>query len=79
MPEHWHSGSMTRRVPELYRAVPDAQVFMNKRDARRLDLCDGQVAKISTRRGRQRVYPAVLGNFRTAGGYLTFRRSDLAR
>ena len=22
--EHWHSGSMTRRVPELYRAVPDA-------------------------------------------------------
>ncbi|MCB1762481.1 MAG: nitrate reductase catalytic subunit NapA, partial [Gammaproteobacteria bacterium] len=24
--EHWHSGSMTRRVPELYRAVPDAVV-----------------------------------------------------
>jgi nitrate reductase (cytochrome) len=28
--EHWHSGSMTRRVPELYKAVPDAVVFMNK-------------------------------------------------
>ncbi|MGA7982524.1 MAG: nitrate reductase catalytic subunit NapA, partial [Chromatiaceae bacterium] len=49
--EHWHSGSMTRRVPELYRAVPDAQVFMNKKDARKLQLRDGQVAKISTRRG----------------------------
>ena len=22
--EHWHSGSMTRRVPELHRAVPEA-------------------------------------------------------
>ena len=22
--EHWHSGSMTRRVPELYKAVPAA-------------------------------------------------------
>ena len=23
--EHWHTGSMTRRVPELHRAVPDAR------------------------------------------------------
>jgi nitrate reductase NapA len=49
--EHWHSGSMTRRVPELYRAVPEAVVFMNKEDAKRLKLRDGQVAKISSRRG----------------------------
>ncbi|MGQ3029236.1 MAG: periplasmic nitrate reductase subunit alpha, partial [Ferrovibrionaceae bacterium] len=26
--EHWHSGSMTMRVPELYRAFPGARVFM---------------------------------------------------
>ncbi len=49
--EHWHSGSMTRRVPELYKAVPDAVVFMNKEDAKRLKLRDGQMAKISSRRG----------------------------
>lgn len=49
--EHWHSGSMTRRVPELYKAVPDALVFMNREDAKRLGLRDGQVAKISSRRG----------------------------
>ncbi len=49
--EHWHSGSMTRRVPELYRAVPEAQLFMNKKDAKKFKLRDGQVAKISTRRG----------------------------
>ena len=27
--EHWHSGSMTMRVPELYKAFPGARVFMH--------------------------------------------------
>jgi len=49
--EHWHSGSMTRRVPELYRAVPDAVVFMHKKDAKKYRLRDGGLAKISSRRG----------------------------
>jgi nitrate reductase NapA len=49
--EHWHSGSMTRRVPELYRAVPDAVVFMNPKDAENRGLKRGQLAKIASRRG----------------------------
>ena len=49
--EHWHSGSMTRRVPELYRAVPDAVVFMHKEDAKKRRLRDGAMAKIVSRRG----------------------------
>ncbi len=49
--EHWHSGSMTRRVPELYRAVPDAVVYMHKRDAKKRKLRQGQMAKLQTRRG----------------------------
>lgn len=49
--EHWHSGSMTRRVPELYRAVPDAVVFMHKKDAKKAKLRNGQMAKITSRRG----------------------------
>jgi len=31
--EHWHSGTMTQRVPELYRAFPDAVIFMHPEDA----------------------------------------------
>ena len=27
--EHWHSGSMTQRVPELHRAAPDAVLYMH--------------------------------------------------
>ncbi len=49
--EHWHSGSMTRRVPELYRAVPDAVIFMNPKDAKKRRLRNGAEVKISTRRG----------------------------
>lgn len=49
--EHWHSGSMTRRVPELYRAVTDAVVFMNPADAKNRGLRRGDAAKVVSRRG----------------------------
>ena len=49
--EHWHSGSMTRRVPELYRAFPDAVMFMHPNDAKKRGLRRGMVAKVASRRG----------------------------
>ncbi|HIJ89524.1 MAG: nitrate reductase catalytic subunit NapA [Desulfobulbaceae bacterium] len=49
--EHWHSGSMTQRVPELYRAVPNAVVFMNQKDAEKRGLSRGMAAKVISRRG----------------------------
>ncbi|MCB1356743.1 MAG: nitrate reductase catalytic subunit NapA, partial [Maritimibacter sp.] len=49
--EHWHSGSMTRRVPELHRAFPSAVVFMNPDDAKDRGLRRGQEIMVSTRRG----------------------------
>ncbi len=49
--EHWHSGSMTRRVPELYRAVPDAVIFMHPADAKKRGLQRGMQAKVISRRG----------------------------
>lgn len=49
--EHWHSGSMTRRVPELYRAFPDAVMFMHPDDAKKRGLRRGMVAKVASRRG----------------------------
>ncbi|MFW8637336.1 nitrate reductase catalytic subunit NapA [Cribrihabitans pelagius] len=49
--EHWHSGSMTRRVPELHRAFPNAVVFMHPEDAQSRGLRRGQEIMISTRRG----------------------------
>jgi nitrate reductase NapA len=49
--EHWHSGSMTRRVPELYRAFPDAVIFMHPDDAKARGLRRGLSAKVVSRRG----------------------------
>jgi nitrate reductase NapA len=50
--EHWHSGSMTRRVAELHRAVPNAVVFMHPEDVKRRGLKRGQAVKLMTRRGQ---------------------------
>jgi nitrate reductase NapA len=49
--EHWHSGSMTRRVPELYSAFPEAVCFMNPDDAAALKLRRGDEIKVESRRG----------------------------
>jgi nitrate reductase NapA len=49
--EHWHSGSMTRRVPELYRAFPDAVIYMNHEDALKRRLRRGKLARVISRRG----------------------------
>ncbi len=50
--EHWHSGTMTRRIPSLHRAVPAAQIFMHPTDAADRGLGDNDIAWIESRRGR---------------------------
>ncbi len=49
--EHWHTGTMTRRVPELHKAVPEAMVFMNPNDAKKRGLQRGMLVEVSSRRG----------------------------
>ncbi|MFV0475729.1 MAG: nitrate reductase catalytic subunit NapA, partial [Pikeienuella sp.] len=49
--EHWHSGSMTQRVPELHRAVPDALCYMHPDDAAEMNLRRGSAVRIISRRG----------------------------
>jgi nitrate reductase (cytochrome) len=49
--EHWHTGTMTMRVPQLRGAVPNAYVEVNRRDAREMKLSDGEMVILETRRG----------------------------
>ncbi|MEX0346581.1 MAG: nitrate reductase catalytic subunit NapA [Rhizobiaceae bacterium] len=49
--EHWHSGSMTQRVPELYSAVPDALCYMHVDDTAELGLRRGSEIRVSSKRG----------------------------
>jgi nitrate reductase (cytochrome) len=59
--EHWHSGSMTRRVPELHRAQPEALVFMHPNDAKKRKLLNGQEVRVSSRRGEIRARIEIRG------------------
>jgi nitrate reductase NapA len=52
--EHWHSGSMTRRVPELHRAMPNALCYMHPDDAVALGVRRGSEIEIASRRGAMR-------------------------
>ncbi len=49
--EHWHTGSMTMRVPQLYRAMPYAYCEIHPEDARELGVHAGNKVKITSRRG----------------------------
>jgi nitrate reductase NapA len=49
--EHWHSGTLTMRIPQLNRAMPQSYVEMNRRDARRMGIEDGDVVRLESRRG----------------------------
>ena len=49
--EHWHTGSMTRRIPQLHQAVPEAYVEINRADAVELGVKDGDMVRVRTRRG----------------------------
>lgn len=49
--EHWHSGTMTRRVPQLARAVPRSYVEIHPEDARVVNIANGQMVRIQSRRG----------------------------
>lgn len=44
-------GSMTRRVPELHRAFPEAVLFIHPLDAKARDLRRGDKVKVVSRRG----------------------------
>ncbi len=50
--EHWHTGTLTMRIPQLQRAMPEAYVELHRADAARLGVRDGEVVTLETRRGR---------------------------
>ncbi|MFO0649991.1 MAG: molybdopterin-dependent oxidoreductase [Polyangiales bacterium] len=68
--EHWHSGSMTMRVPQLRRAMPNAYVEVNRLDAERLGIRDGDTVTVTTRRGTLSLPAWIDGRASTVPGSL---------
>ncbi|MEN8711953.1 MAG: nitrate reductase catalytic subunit NapA, partial [Arenicellales bacterium] len=77
--EHWHSGSMTRRVPELYRAFPDAVIFMHPEDAKKRGLKRGMEVKAVSRRGEISARLETRGRNKTPEGLVFIPWFDASR
>ncbi|WP_298580440.1 periplasmic nitrate reductase subunit alpha [uncultured Luteimonas sp.] len=77
--EHWHSGSMTMRIPELYKAVPSAVVFMNPDDARARGLKRGDEVEVASRRGAMRTRVETRGRNRMPRGVIFVPWFDAAQ
>jgi len=48
---HYHTGSMTRRSIGLDAICPEAELEINEEDAARFGIVDGQMVRVSSRRG----------------------------
>jgi len=57
--EHWHTGTMTRRVKQLHQAVPSAYVEVNRADAQALGIKSGDRVRVTSRRGSLEI-PALV-------------------
>ena len=66
--EHWHTGSMTRRVPELHRAAPSAVLYMHPTDAQKRGLKRNDVAQITSRRGSIKALVETQGRMKMPRG-----------
>ena len=77
--EHWHSGSMTQRVPELQRAMPDALVYVHPDDADERGMRRGDAVKIVSRRGEVRTRIETRGRNRPPKGLIFMPWFDASR
>jgi nitrate reductase NapA len=77
--EHWHSGSMTRRVRQLHQSVPEAYVEVNRADAIELGLNDGQRVRLVSRRGELVLPARIDGRGQTPRGTVFVPFFDEAR
>ncbi|AKH89632.2 nitrate reductase catalytic subunit NapA [Edwardsiella tarda] len=77
--EHWHTGSMTRRVPELHRAFPEAVLFIHPLDAKARGLRRGDKVKVSSRRGEMISIVETRGRNRVPQGLVYMPFFDAAQ
>lgn len=66
--EHWHTGSMTTRVPELNRAVPGAYVEINEILAKKLGIKNGDAVIVESPRGKIQLPAKILDVTKMTGG-----------
>ena len=59
--EHWHTGTMTRRIPELDRALPEAQLNVHPDDCAKIGVSDGDLVRVKSRHGEFEIRVSTSG------------------
>jgi formate dehydrogenase alpha subunit len=70
--EHFHTGTMTRRVVGLDQLQPEERLRIHPVDAAKLDLTDGEWTQVASRRGQVRVRAQVTEQMRPGVVFMTF-------
>lgn len=74
---HWHTRTKTARSPDLHDAAPGVFVALNAEDAEALSVADGDLVKVSSRRGTV-TGPAKVGDVVARGVvFVPFHYGDL--
>jgi nitrate reductase NapA len=68
--EHWHSGTMTMRIPPLRNAMPGSYVELNPEDARAAGIGNGERVLLETRRGKLEIRAWIEGRSIPARGHI---------
>ena len=70
--EHFHSGTMTRNSRVLDEMVPEGFIEVHPGDAHNLNISDGEVVSVSTRRGSIRIKAKVAGKSKPGVVFIPF-------
>lgn len=74
--EHWHTGTMTMKAPELRRAQPEAFVEVTPFDAGQLGIKTGDLVRITSRRGEVVIKARVVDTPRAGMVFVPFHWAD---
>ena len=75
---HFHTGTMSRRVEGLHAIRPDGFVEIHPQDAAALKLDDGDLARVSSRRGTVNARTVVTERSRPGSVFMTFHYREAA-
>jgi len=70
--EHYNNGSMTRRVPGIKELVPEELMEVSPADAEKLQVRDGDMVRVSSRRGKIKVKVKVTDRSQKGNVFMTF-------
>ena len=79
--EHWHTTTMTGNVPELKRAMSEMYLEVHPADAEKMGVKDGEMVRISSRRGECRMKAKINGRGQPRPGmvWAPFHDTEMSR